>query len=177
MSKILKLKSWHVFGVMIILPVLFVLFGVVISKLTGIMILSPLLSFFGVLIMMITYYGWIWVAGTVTHQQGGQDNPLKLNVFRILFLLALLFLVILTPILRTSLKAEDLFLADAVQLIAVVSFFYCIYFVSKSLRMIEEQRGLKSGYLFLDFFLIWILPIGIWVIQPRMNKVLSVEDK
>jgi hypothetical protein len=58
-------------------------------------------------------------------------------------------------------------------LAAVYSFFYVIYFVSKSLVVAEEKRLQSFDRYFGTFFLFWFSPIGIWFIQPRIRKILK----
>ena len=54
---------------------------------------------------------------------------------------------------------------------AVFSQIYSWYFVSKSVALAENQRPVSfadyAGY----FFAIWIFPIGVWIIQPRVNQL------
>jgi len=49
--------------------------------------------------------------------------------------------------------------------------FYCLYFISKSLKAVELQRDVTFNDYAGEFFLIWFFPIGIWFIQPRINKL------
>lgn len=51
------------------------------------------------------------------------------------------------------------------------AFFYFMSFPGKSLRSIENNREVGVGEYIGDFFLVLFLPIGIWFLQPRVNKI------
>lgn len=54
---------------------------------------------------------------------------------------------------------------------AMYCMFYLLYFVSKSLTLAESGKPASfyddSG----PFFLLWFFPIGIWIAQPRINRL------
>jgi len=49
--------------------------------------------------------------------------------------------------------------------------FYCLYFVAKALKSVELQREVTFNDYAGEFFLFWFSPIGVWVLQPRINKL------
>jgi hypothetical protein len=177
MSKILRLKSWQTFGLIIIIPILLIISGAIMSRISGINAIGTIFSVFAVLTMMISYYGWIWSAGVLIYRNSNSKIKLSLNSFKLLFRLALFLFLIINPILKKVLNEESSYLIQIVGLTSLLSFLYCIYFIVVSVRNIEEERNIKAGSLFLDFILIWILPIGIWFIQPRVKEIFSNTDK
>jgi len=51
---------------------------------------------------------------------------------------------------------------------------YCVYFVAKSLKAVELQRPVSFYYDYdniATFFLFLLFPIGVWAIQPKVNKI------
>ena len=60
-------------------------------------------------------------------------------------------------------------------LFAMFCIFYSLYFVSKTFKTVELQREVKFGDFAVEFFMIWFYPVGIWIVQPKINKM--VEDK
>ncbi len=57
---------------------------------------------------------------------------------------------------------------------------YSISFPARILRTIELKRKVQFGDYFAEFFAFLFLPIGIWFIQPRINKMLEeakVEER
>jgi peptidoglycan/LPS O-acetylase OafA/YrhL len=55
------------------------------------------------------------------------------------------------------------------------AFFYFLSFPGKSLRTIENKRLASLGEYIGDFFLVLFLPIGIWFLQPRINKIVEQQ--
>jgi hypothetical protein len=51
--------------------------------------------------------------------------------------------------------------------------FYLLYFVSKSLVLAETDKTATFYDYAGPFFLMWFYPIGIWIIQPRINRLYS----
>ena len=48
---------------------------------------------------------------------------------------------------------------------------YCMSFPARILKSIEKGKRADFGEYIGDFFLVVFLPIGIWFLQPRINKV------
>jgi hypothetical protein len=49
--------------------------------------------------------------------------------------------------------------------------FYCFYFIAKTLKCVERQTPVTFSDCALEFFSVWISPIGIWFIQPKINRL------
>ncbi|TCC96167.1 hypothetical protein EZ449_22435 [Pedobacter frigidisoli] len=50
---------------------------------------------------------------------------------------------------------------------------YCLAFPVKLLKCIETGKEVSLGQYIGDFFLVLFLPVGIWFLQPRVNKVVE----
>ncbi|MBA9079892.1 hypothetical protein [Rufibacter quisquiliarum] len=66
--------------------------------------------------------------------------------------------------------------------LAALPFFYVFFaflyyqaFPAKVLKSVEMKKEVSLGDYFSDFILILFLPLGIWVLQPRINKVVEKE--
>ena len=177
MNRLLNLKSWQTFGLIVIMPLLLMILGGILSKITEIRTFSTIAALGAALSIVITYYGWIFCAGVKLNKQDLSENKLNLLLFKSLFILALILFIVVNPILKNTLGDESIIFTRINGLISFTSFLYCIYFVTKSINNIEKDRNIKSGQLFLNFILIWILPIGIWTIQPRISRILSDKQE
>lgn len=56
-------------------------------------------------------------------------------------------------------------------LFSMFCIFYCLYFNAKALKTVEWQNTVTFSDFAGEFFLIWFFPIGVWIIQPRINKL------
>ena len=59
-------------------------------------------------------------------------------------------------------------------LFSMFCIFYCLYFVAKTFKTVELQREVSFSDFAGEFFLFWFFPIGIWIVQPKINKM--IED-
>jgi hypothetical protein len=55
--------------------------------------------------------------------------------------------------------------------------FYLLTFVSRNLALAEIGRAVKfhdyAGY----FFALWFYPIGVWIVQPRINRLYAERKR
>ena len=56
-------------------------------------------------------------------------------------------------------------------LLCMFCLFYLIYFVSRSLVMIETGKPVPFSEYAVPFFLLWFSPLGVWIIQPKVNRL------
>lgn len=54
--------------------------------------------------------------------------------------------------------------------------FHFTMFPARTLKSIEKNKKVDIGECIGDFFLIVFLPIGIWFLQPRINKVATQSE-
>jgi hypothetical protein len=55
------------------------------------------------------------------------------------------------------------------------AWFYVFSFPGRTMRSIENKREAGLSESIGDFFLTFFLPIGIWFLQPRLNKIIGTE--
>jgi hypothetical protein len=56
---------------------------------------------------------------------------------------------------------------------AMFCIIYCLYFNAKALKAIELKRPVSFGDYAGEFFLLWFFPIGVWILQPRINRLID----
>jgi hypothetical protein len=56
-------------------------------------------------------------------------------------------------------------------LFSMICMFYCLYFNAKALKTVEWQKPVTFKDFAGEFFLLWFFPIGVWIIQPRLNNL------
>lgn len=125
-----------------------------------------------------SYFAWIWSAGAFLNSVARDELKHDPKVFRFTVVggAAILVLAELTQFLL--LKFTDTAEATAaisavfvpVYLCAAVCFLYNFYFVARALVSAERGEGIASKWS-QWFFLIWIFPLGIWFIQPKINRL------
>jgi hypothetical protein len=58
-------------------------------------------------------------------------------------------------------------------LFAMFCMFYNCYFIAKTIKTVELQRLTTFSDFVGEFFLIWFFPVGVWFLQPKINKMLE----
>jgi len=158
----LKAKAWHIF-----------------SMFLGIMIISPILTLnlhlpfglsrFFMPLQMLFILVWLYVLGTQLYSIGPEIVPSKIGLFKGSIILTAVFLYLFIFLYfgpeMTSWPA--ILLAILINL----GFIYSIFFVAKAIVYAEFRE--KSGFqnVGMVIILIWLFPIGVWFIQPRLQKI------
>ena len=118
---------------------------------------------------------WPMIMGDALHTLASKKFDLNHNFFLVN---ALVFLVAI--ILAFLLAGPEGFhvsgLAALPFLYVFYAFFYCLAYPAKALKSIESGKDVSLGDYIGDFFLILFFPIGVWFIQPRLNKI-AMKDK
>jgi hypothetical protein len=117
---------------------------------------------------------WLWSLGAFLTSIKPPTLMLSLRIFR--------FALIYTPV---YLFAFNIFFDDLrplpiafvfpLHLLAMFCLIYSLYFVSKSLVSAEKTESASFSSYAAEFFLIWFFPIGVWIIQPRINRLYAVK--
>jgi len=58
-----------------------------------------------------------------------------------------------------------------IHLFSMFCIFYCMYFIAKEFKSVEVQKPVTFSDFAGEFFLLWFFPVGIWILQPRINKI------
>ncbi|OYU95803.1 MAG: hypothetical protein CFE21_11745 [Bacteroidetes bacterium B1(2017)] len=184
MTFFLKLKHWQLFGLLLGIPMLFQFVTVsTFIKSENILTLLSILSVVMVITMCI-FLAWFYSLGTNLHKKLPPTVSMNLTLFKILLLFPLLYLVSITVFMLTMLPTLGVgsrpnFLPFSaifvVHFFSMFCIFYCLYFNAKALKSVEWQKPVTFGDFAGEFFLIWFFPIGVWILQPRINELFK-ED-
>ena len=117
-------------------------------------------------------FGWIWSIANVLHKKLPDGQRFKLWIFRILFLIALTILIcVFWTIENNTLTDKELpFILLCVPIYLGLMIFV-VLFSAKTLKTIELGRPTSINEYGVEAFLIWMIPIGVWFIQPRLNQL------
>jgi hypothetical protein len=135
------------------------------------------------LLTMAVFLGWFYAMGTNLHRKLPDTVKMNLTRFKIFLLIPSIYILLLSIFLRPYFQTTDdsandgaMALLVPVHLFAMFCIFYCMYFNAKALKAVEWQRNVTFSDFAGEFFLIWFFPIGIWIIQPRLNKIAEESE-
>lgn len=180
----LKAKHWQLFILMVGVPFLFQIVTIVYVIITD----NPLfaLSTFPIfmLLFMGIFFGWFWSIGVGLHKFLPEHHNLKLNKFKIFFFIPLVYIIFLMVgmmyfgVFNDFLPPEDKILISLVfivplHLFSMFCLLYMLYFCAKTIKSVEMNREVNFSDYAGEFFLLWFYIIGVWILQPKINKIYS----
>ena len=191
-EKFLKAKHWQLFLLIFGIPLIcqFIVMGAIISGISSEneFNVELMLNYFKIfpLIMALfmgVFFGWFYSVGVGLDKKIPDELKLKVGRFKIFLLIPvvymLFFLIFMGTIMNGMIKTGmapnlDIFgLVFPLHIFSMFCIFYCLYFVAKTIKTAELQREVEFGDFVGEFFLIWFYPIGIWIIQPKINKIIE----
>lgn len=185
MKIFLTAKHWQLFLVMFLIPVV-LQFSFIIPALTEsnpgpIIFAIPFLM----IIYMIVLFLWYYTIPTQLHKRLPADVRININWFYVSFFFPLVYLIgllgfVVLPLLagtpELEMFANMIWIVIPLHLLAIFCVFYTLRFAAKVLRSVELKREAHFGDYAGEFFLFWFWFIGLWVIQPRLNRIVSEVD-
>lgn len=192
-DRFLKAKHWQLFLLTFGIPMIFefiVWFQFIkrgsmsanmgVPEVPDLEIISDYMKFVSVLMIffMGALFGWFWSVAVGLQRIIPAELKLKVGLFRIVLLIPilylLLFLVFFMPAFTSGEPNLEIFeIIFPLHLLAMACIFYSLYVVAKTFKTAELQREVTFSDFAGDFFLIWFYPIGIWIIQPKINKMIK----
>ncbi|MGL4597261.1 MAG: hypothetical protein ACRCYO_07025 [Bacteroidia bacterium] len=182
MNALLRLKHWQLFILLYAIP--FVLYLIVV--ITTLVSQNMMAMGVGMLLLMVYSIGsfgtWMYAVAKLSFEMRPQGSEMRITRFQLAllfpaFYFALLFLIIfyfISNLPDVSAPNPLLFLLIIpCHLISMFCIFYVLYFVAKTFKGAELQYPVHFSDYFVDFILVWFLPVGIWFLQPRINALLE----
>ncbi|WBA43434.1 hypothetical protein [Hymenobacter canadensis] len=179
MSFLLRLKPWLLFTITFGLPMLVALAGNV-----GLLLKPVSLPFFlGCFIVStgmfaLGIFSWLWALGTKLPSLLPSHVSVSSKLLKVSLLAPALYIAAILAVLawvsnQGSMNPAFAFVLLPLHLLSMAGIFYGLYFVAKTLKSVELQRPASFSEFVGEFFLLWFFPVGIWVIQPRINRLFA----
>jgi hypothetical protein len=195
-DRFLKAKHWQLFLLTFGIPMIFqfVMMGSMIANFATQTNPDPTMmfnymEFFPVImiVFMAALFGWVWSVAIGLQKKVPENVTMKVKKFKIFFFIPLIYLLIFMTVFSVSMNgffssnsgpSFELIggLFDVIfplHIFATFCIFYSLYFVAKTFKTVELQREVKFADFAGEFFLIWFYPIGIWIVQPKINKMIE----
>ncbi|MHC9511989.1 hypothetical protein [Kangiella sp. M94] len=172
MNIFLKLKHWQLFillfGVMILSQVMFI--GSIKPGEQPNMILFMGLSLF----LMLIFMSWLWAIATACYEALPEHLAQSPKVMKVGIVYAVIYMT------SSSMTFEEMQpngIMVILHLLAMVAIFYALGFTAKQLIKLEQQKEVTFVDYSGPFFLFWFFPLGVWFIQPKVNKLLAKNNE
>ncbi|HXZ12180.1 MAG TPA: hypothetical protein VEG64_07290 [Candidatus Sulfotelmatobacter sp.] len=121
------------------------------------------------------FFVWLWSMGSFFNSVTKPELRLKASFFRFALVYAPLYIVFFVASFTNS-SPQLLAVILPPHLLGVFCVFYALWFVSKSLVLAETGAPASFHKYAGPFFLLWFFPVGIWIIQPRVNRLYAQRN-
>ena len=192
MSTFLTRKHWQIFILIFGLPCIFQLafvLGIINEMLTyatpdvEMVSLALVISLVVTVISAILLFAWFWSIGIGLQRFIPEPYRLKTIWFRFSLFFPIIYILFFsaaigkTAIDMSPVLGQDWFSHLVVilplHLLSMLCVFHNMYFVARTLKTAELQRKATFSDYVAEFFLLWVFPIGVWILQPRVNALVS----
>jgi hypothetical protein len=183
-NKFLKAKHWQIFlltfGIPFVFQILIIPFTIIFDDPMIVMKIMPIVM----IIFLLVFLGWFYSIAIGLQKLIPEEIRLNITKFKIFLFIPLVYIAILSLkmglgfesiINETSDESIGLFMGIIVplHLFSMFCLFYCLYFVAKTFKTSETQKKVTFSDFAGEFFLIWFFPIGIWIVQPKINQMIK----
>lgn len=177
MRFLLKLKHWHLFIITWGIPIAINIYTT--SRPTLMVKLFPVVM----LLFIIGILGWIWAISTQLHKKLPDQVKLNVRTFKLFFSVPILYSISLTLWMgyRFYFRFEEgspglnsvIWIIIFFHLVSMICILLGLRFAAQTLRSVELGRQAKFSEYAIEFFLIWFSPLGFWILQPRLNRLMQ----
>lgn len=197
-NKFLNAKHWQLFTLIFGIPFLFQIIVMILMFIniqsngnpdpTGMFIIF---KFFPIIMLLYMglLFGWFWSIGVGLQKYIPTEIKMEVKKFKIFFFIPLIYILFILIALETAfygissgsndvggVVGKMLIFIVPMHLFSMFCMFYLLYFTSKAIKTTELKRTVSFSDFIGEFFMIWFFPIGIWYIQPRVNKIALIKN-
>lgn len=189
MERFLKAKHWQIFllicGIPFLVQILFMPIMFFSNDFTLLMKFTPMI----LILFMLGFFGWFWAIAIGLQSKIPSDIKSNVTKFKIFFTIPIVYIIAIFE--SMSFGFDNIFFGDQVlntkaigiiiglvfplHFLSMFCIFYCLYFVAKTCKTVELQKRVTFADFAGEFFLFWFFPIGVWIVQPKINKMVDTE--
>lgn len=189
-ERFLKAKHWQMFLLTVGVPMVFqfAIMGSMFASIGANKAPNPdflfsFMSLFAIMMLIFTgvIFGWYWSVAIGLQNVIPEEFKLSTNKFKFFLLFPLVYIFFFLAYFATAFSSgvPNPFVFAIIfplHLFSMFCMFYCLYFVAKTFKTAELQRKVSFNDYAGEFFLIWFFPIGIWIVQPKINQMVEKEE-
>lgn len=171
----LRARPWQLFALFMGLYMLGTIFGFAadsgasprLGGASATLIVAEVLLVFWVLCLMV----WIGSIGLFLNTLKEPSSRSKTTFFWFALIYPLLYIPVFFALFFSSSTPVSAWLIVPAHLFAAFCILYAMYFASKRLAIAEASRPVTFYDCAGPLFLIWFFPLGVWFVQPRINRL------
>ncbi len=163
----LKLKHWELFLMLVLPTAMTLMFGIP---------LKPLVVAAIGLFLMLVLFAWMFSIGSWANSRlprAHRRNPLPYALglaIPLVYLLMYIFLYIPELQQGGAPQRPPLWLLP-MHMLSLAGIFYGLWYTARQLKSLQENEEAEFLIFSSTFFLLFIFPLGVWLIQPSVNDL------
>lgn len=150
-------------------------------------VLDSMVSFFSFFILVmglvsVVFIGWLWSIGIGLQEKMPKELVMNTSLFKAALILPAVYFIGLFGFMWTLFSNIDRFLMETIDfsffsiifpihILSMIAMVYSLYFAAKTIKTAEVQQEVSFGDFIGEFFMIWFFPIGVWMLQPKINEI------
>jgi hypothetical protein len=133
------------------------------------------------ILFVVIFFGWFWSIAIGLQKKIPSEIKMKVEKFKILFFIPPIYIISImlfigglfsgTGTNSFSFIGWPLLIISLLHLFSMFCIFHSMYFVAKTIKTAELKLKVVFGDFAGEFFLLWFYFIGVWIIQPKVNKL------
>jgi len=122
---------------------------------------------------MLGFLSWFWFIGSFLCSIVRPTLRPKTRFFNVAVAYPVIYGFTVPKLFQSASSAVIL----PLHLFAMVCLIYVLYFVSKCFALAEAVRPKAFLRFAGTFFLLWFFPIGVWIVQPKVNRLYLAKER
>lgn len=187
MEIFLKAKHWQIFLIIVGIPILIEVLDtfIVVSGAGEAFTFRAILRFL-LIIPFITFYFWVYSVGYLLNKRIKDELNTRTGYFALsvwtsafsLFFLSIFSFFVWDDWEQLLVETTFTYVAfGIVVFLALATLLLAISYVAKTLVRAERNADVKSMDFYGEFVMILFFPIGIWLLQPRINEIHAKDPR
>lgn len=143
--------------------------------------LEPLVAASIGLFMLLVLFAWMFSIGSWSNRRLPESRRRNLIPFAVGLALPivyiLMYIILYIPLLNNGAPSRPPLWLLPMHMFSMVGIFYGIWYTARQFKSLQESED--AGFMIFSnfFFLLFIFPIGLWLIQPNVNQLYNKLDQ
>lgn len=163
MKYFLRIKNWQLFAIIVVPPIVLDMLQDEIASRT-----PNLLNSLTLIISGGFFFLWLLSIGVTVRKEVLLKVGSELLRFKVVFYYVILYLLLSVILLDLGFPLGG-FVWIAFHIVCAVALLLTIIDCAMVISYLENGKG--PSKILWYFILIWFFPIGVWIIQPKLNKI------
>ncbi len=136
---------------------------------------GPLVSASVGLFILLVLFAWMFSIGTWSNRHLPESRRHSTLLFGVSLALpiiyVLMYIILYIPMLESGGPSRPPLWLLPMHMFSMLGIFYGIWYTARQLKSLLENEDADFMIFSSTFFLLFIFPIGIWLIQPEVNQL------